>query len=48
VVALTAQAMRSDAEAATRVGCDGFIPKPISTRAFLRRVAEYLGTGEAR
>jgi two-component system, cell cycle response regulator DivK len=43
VVALTAQAMRADAEAAARAGCDGFIAKPISTRGFLRQVEEYLG-----
>jgi len=45
VVALTAQAMRADAEAAARAGCDGFIAKPISTRAFLREVAAFLGSG---
>jgi two-component system, cell cycle response regulator DivK len=44
VVALTAQAMRADAEAAARAGCDGFIAKPISTRAFLQQVAAFLGT----
>jgi two-component system cell cycle response regulator DivK len=44
VVALTAQAMRADAEAASRAGCDGFIAKPISTRAFLQQVAAFLGT----
>lgn len=46
VVALTAQAMRADAEAAARAGCDGFIAKPISTRAFLRQVAGFLGTAD--
>jgi two-component system cell cycle response regulator DivK len=44
VVALTAQAMRADAEAAARAGCDGFIAKPISTRAFLQQVTAFLGT----
>jgi len=49
VVALTAQAMRADADAAARAGCDGFIAKPISTRAFLREVAAFLGTaGDGR
>lgn len=43
IVALTAQAMRADAEAAVRAGCDGFIAKPISTREFLRQVEGYLG-----
>jgi CheY-like chemotaxis protein len=42
VVALTAQAMRADAEEATRAGCDGFIAKPISTRGFLEQVEEHL------
>jgi len=37
VVALTAQAMKQDAERASLAGCDGFIVKPISTRAFLAR-----------
>ena len=45
VVALTAQAMRADAEAAARAGCDGFIAKPIATREFLQRVAAILGPG---
>jgi CheY-like chemotaxis protein len=35
--------MRADAEEAKRAGCDGFIPKPISTNEFLGRVEEYLG-----
>ena len=42
VVALTAQAMRADAEEAARAGCDGFIAKPISTCAFLEQVEEHL------
>jgi len=42
VVALTAQAMRADAEEAVRAGCDGFIAKPISTRGFLGQVEEHL------
>lgn len=42
VVALTAQAMRADAEEAARAGCDGFIAKPISTHEFLERVEEHL------
>jgi CheY-like chemotaxis protein len=43
VVALTAQAMKQDAERASLAGCDGFIVKPISTRAFLGEVARFLG-----
>jgi CheY-like chemotaxis protein len=42
VVAITAQAMRADAEEATRAGCDGFIAKPISTREFLGQVEAHL------
>ncbi len=42
IVALTAQARREDAEKAARAGCDGFIAKPLSTRAFLAEVADHL------
>jgi len=42
VVALTAQAMKQDAERASLAGCDGFIVKPISTRDFLGAVARFL------
>ncbi len=42
VVALTAQAMRADAEEAKRAGCDGFIAKPISTHEFLEQVEAHL------
>ncbi len=42
VVALTAQAMREDAEKAAGAGCDGFIAKPVSTRLFLTEIAGYL------
>jgi two-component system, cell cycle response regulator DivK len=42
VVALTAQAMKQDAERAALAGCDGFIVKPISTRHFLGEVARFL------
>jgi CheY-like chemotaxis protein len=45
VVALTAQAMRADAEEAVRAGCDGFIAKPISTREFLEQVEAHLRRG---
>ncbi|MGA2975259.1 MAG: response regulator [Spirochaetia bacterium] len=52
VVALTAQAMKQDTERAERAGCDGFIAKPVSTRAFLSEVARFLGedarAGEGR
>ncbi len=43
VIALTAQAMKQDIERATRAGCDGFIAKPLSTKAFLTEIARFLG-----
>lgn len=42
IIALTAQAMKEDAEKASRAGCDGFIVKPLSTRAFLVEIARFL------
>ncbi|MGO9409403.1 MAG: response regulator [Spirochaetia bacterium] len=42
VVALTAQARKEDAERAARAGCDGFIPKPLSTRTFLAEIAGHI------
>jgi len=46
VIALTAQAMKQDAERAARAGCDGFIVKPLSTDVFLREIARHLEKGE--
>lgn len=48
VVALTAQARREDAEKAAQAGCDGFIAKPVSTRAFLAQVASHLQRASSR
>jgi CheY-like chemotaxis protein len=42
IIALTAQAMKEDVEKATRAGCDGFIVKPLSTRAFLKEISRFL------
>jgi two-component system cell cycle response regulator DivK len=42
VVALTAYAMRGDAERMVEAGCDGYIAKPIDTREFPATVARYL------
>jgi len=48
VVALTAQAMKEDAERAVRAGCDGFIAKPLSARAFISAIAHYLQLASSR
>jgi len=45
VVALTAQAMSGDEDAARAAGFDGYISKPINTRTFARTVAAYLSRG---
>jgi CheY-like chemotaxis protein len=45
VVALTAYAMKGDEDKAIEAGCDGYITKPIDTRALGSRLREYLGQG---
>jgi CheY-like chemotaxis protein len=42
IVALTAHAMADERERAMAAGCDGYITKPIDTRAFPGRVRQYL------
>ncbi|HLK69068.1 MAG TPA: response regulator [Bryobacteraceae bacterium] len=42
VVALTAFAMKGDEQRAVTAGCDGYITKPIDTRALGSRVREFL------
>lgn len=42
IVALTAYAMKGDDERARAAGCDGYISKPIDTRALPRVVADLL------
>jgi two-component system cell cycle response regulator DivK len=42
VVALTAHAMKGDEERALAAGCEGYIRKPIDTRAFAQMVARFI------
>ena len=42
VIALTALAMKGDAERIQSAGCDGYIGKPMDYKAFLATVARFL------
>lgn len=42
IVALTAHAMTDERDRAVAAGCDGYIVKPIDTRAFPDQLREYL------
>lgn len=42
IIALTAYAMVGDEQRVLAAGCDGYIPKPIDTRSFPRRIREVL------
>jgi CheY-like chemotaxis protein len=42
VVALTAHAMKGDERVALQAGCDGYLPKPIDTRNFVRTLRVWL------
>ena len=48
VVALTAYAMKGDAERASEAGCDGYITKPIDPDEFPETVASYLKNRQAQ
>jgi len=45
IIALSAFAMPGDEEKALAAGCDGYITKPIETRAFPGQIAEFLIKG---
>ena len=45
IVALTAFAMKGDEQRVIEAGCDGYIPKPIDTRALAAQVAQWLVPG---
>jgi CheY-like chemotaxis protein len=49
IVALTAYAMKGDEERAREAGCDGYVSKPIDTRALPALIARHLegAKGEA-
>jgi two-component system cell cycle response regulator len=42
IVALTAYAMKGDEQKARDAGCNGYIPKPIETRTFIKTMTSFL------
>jgi two-component system, cell cycle response regulator DivK len=48
IVAVSAYAMKSDMEQALANGCDGYLAKPVDTRALPGIVADYLARAQAR
>jgi CheY-like chemotaxis protein len=47
IVALTAYAMKGDEERARAAGCDGYVSKPIDTRALPGLIARHVGGSTA-
>jgi CheY-like chemotaxis protein len=45
IVAVTANAMKTDQEAALAAGCDAFISKPINTRTLVPMLTGLLARG---
>jgi CheY-like chemotaxis protein len=45
IVAVTAYAMKGDEQRALEAGCDGYLAKPIDTRALPGIVERYLAGG---
>lgn len=43
VIAVTAYAMKGDEERSRAAGCDGYVSKPVDTRALPKLVAQHLG-----
>ncbi len=48
IIALTAHAMKGDAELALEGGCDGYLAKPINTRTFAATVAGFIASANTR
>jgi two-component system cell cycle response regulator DivK len=48
VIAVTAYAMKGDEERARAAGCDGYVPKPVDTRALPLIVARHLGLSDEK
>jgi CheY-like chemotaxis protein len=46
VIAVTAYAMSGDEQRALAAGCDGYVSKPIDTRALPQLVAKFLGKND--